>query len=122
MTPVQTRKARRRLRLIHLCPLVFVAACTQPNHLGNPLLLPIGAITTGIENAGYNRQRAQVKAWIAQNEAAMRAEGFNGPVTRSLLASLPAQNRQQTRADLRNAAAHSDFVERATVSVMVHRG
>jgi hypothetical protein len=97
------------------------AACTAPNHLGNPLLLPVHAITSGVQNAAYGHERATVKSWIIENEVAMRAEGFEGPITNALLKTLPAENRRQTRKDLKEAEVHSDFIERATVIIMVHR-
>ena len=98
-----------------------VAGCTEANHLGNPLTLPISAITNAAENGAYNRERARVKAWITANEAAMRAEGFSGPVTESLLATLPVAARDQARRDFVEAARYPDFIERATVVVMVMR-
>ena len=64
-----------------ICPVYLLAGCSGPNHLGNPLTLPIAAITNAVENDAYDRERAEVKVWITQNEAAMRAEGFAGPVT-----------------------------------------
>lgn len=51
----------------------------------------------------------------------MRAEGFQGPVTDDLLATLPADNRKKVRGEIKEAAAFPDFTERATVIVMVHR-
>ncbi|WP_417808053.1 hypothetical protein [Thioclava sp.] len=109
----------------HIAPPVLVAliltACTEANHVGNPLTLPIRAIATGAENAAYSHKRGIVKTWIIKNEAGMRAEDFDGPVTQSLLATLPAKARNQARQDLKEAAPHADFAERATVIIMVHR-
>ncbi|SIO12972.1 hypothetical protein [Vannielia litorea] len=99
-----------------------LAACTGANHLGNPLLLPVRGVAAGLENAAYGKRRAAVKAWIIEQEAAMRAERFEGPVTGALLAELPEAARAQARADLKDAARHGDFAERATVAFMVHRG
>lgn len=102
--------------------IVVLAGCSEANHLGNPLLLPVTAIGAAIENASYDRRRAAVKAWIVDHEAQMRAEGFEGPVTEALLESLPQGRRMQARQDLKQAAAFSDFSERATVIVMVLAG
>lgn len=102
--------------------LCLIAGCSGANHIGNPLTLPIGAIVSAAENGGYNRERAAVKAWIAENETAMRTEGFFGPATDSLLMTLPPETRGQARRDLVEAAPFADFVERATVVVMVFRG
>ena len=113
--------AVRVLQRIRLLAFFFLAACTAPNHLGNPLLLPVHAITSGVQNAAYDRERGTVKAWIIENEAAMRAEAFNGPTTNTMLATLPPRNRDQASKDLKEAAAYPDFSERATVIIMVHR-
>lgn len=99
----------------------LIAGCSGANHIGNPLTLPLGAITSAAENGAYNRERAAVKTWIAENETAMRAEGFAGPITESLLAMLPPDARGQARQDFVEAAAFPDFTERATVVVMVLR-
>jgi len=109
---------RRSLFIVAVC---LVPACTDANHFGNPLTLPVSAITNAAENGAYNRERAQVKAWIAENEVTMRAEGFRGPVTDSLLETLPPEASVQANADLIDSAAYPDFVERATVVVMVHK-
>lgn len=99
----------------------LTAACSGPNHVGNPLTLPVRGLASAVENGAYNRERAGVKAWITENETAMRAEGFGGPVTESLLATLPVVARDQARRDFLEAAGYSDFTERATVVVMVFR-
>lgn len=109
-------------RVFGLCACVGVASCSAPNHLGNPLLLPVNAIGAAVENASYNRRRGKVKAWIAEHEATMRAEQFDGPITQVLLDAMPVARREQARADLKEAAQHSDYVERATVVVMVLSG
>lgn len=109
-------------RVFGLYACIGMASCSAPNHLGNPLLLPVNAIGAAVENANYDRRRAKVKAWIADHETAMRAERFDGPVTQVLLDALPAVRRKQARADLKEAAAHRDYVERATVVVMVLSG
>ena len=101
--------------------LLLLSACTAPNHLGNPLTFPIHGVATGFENAAYNHDRRQVKAWVAEHAKALRAEQFKGPVTDELLATLPAKNREKVRGELRQIAKHPDFVEQATVIVMVHR-
>ena len=98
-----------------------LSGCTSANHIGNPLTLPIRAIGAAAENGAYDRERAGVKSWITENERIMRAEGFRGPVTDALLMTLPDGARGQAQRDLIEAAPYSDFTERATVIVMVHR-
>ena len=101
--------------------LLLLTACTAPNHLGNPLALPVHGLSTAFENAAYARDRTAVKAWITKNAGAMRAEGFAGAVTDQVLATLPARNHEKVRGALKDIAGHRDFAEKATVIVMVHR-
>ncbi len=100
---------------------ILLAACSGPIHLGNPLTLPVRGLASALENASYNAQRREVKAWITANEAAMRAERFGGAITAELLATVPPEVREKVRRELREAASFPDFTERATVIVMVHR-
>ncbi|KEO60612.1 hypothetical protein [Thioclava indica] len=118
-----SRRTLKRFRQITppLFASLVLAGCTEANHIGNPLTLPIRAIASGAENAAYSHKRGVVKTWITRNEAGMRAERFDGPVTQSLLETLPAAARNQARQDLKEAAPHADFPERATVIIMVHR-
>lgn len=58
----------------HIASLAFLAlaACTGgANHLGNPLLLPITGITTSIDNAIYDGQRAPVEDYVSLNYDAL---------------------------------------------------
>ena len=42
--------------------LILVAACSDgPNHLGNPLMWPVNALTNASENAIYNERRGRVE-------------------------------------------------------------
>ncbi|MEJ6398907.1 hypothetical protein [Yoonia sp. 208BN28-4] len=46
----------------YLCLTVFLAGCSgEANHLGNPLLLPVNALTSAAENAIYSQRRGQVE-------------------------------------------------------------
>ncbi|WP_299191905.1 hypothetical protein [uncultured Litoreibacter sp.] len=83
--------------------------------------MPVRGLASALENASYNSQRRAVKSWIATNAAAMRAEGFQGPVTDELLATLPVDHREKVRREIEEVASFPDFTERATVIVMVHR-
>ena len=48
--------------------LIFVAGCTgEANHLGNPLLLPVNALTSVTENAIYNERRGRVEVAVKSN-------------------------------------------------------
>ncbi len=100
--------------------LIALAGC-DAGHLGNPLTLPIRGAIAGAENAAYDRDRSRVKTYITENEAALKAERFDGPVTATLLSVVPETVREKVRAEVRDAARYADFAERATVIVMVHR-
>jgi len=96
-------------------------ACSEANHLGNPVTLPLRGAGALVENSVYGARRARVSGYIAAHEGAMRAERFAGAVTAELLERVPAQTHAKVRAELVEAAAFADFVERATVIVMVHQ-
>ena len=50
------------MRLLALFPLSLMAACSgEANHLGNPLLLPINGLISGVENAAYQERRGRVE-------------------------------------------------------------
>jgi len=51
-----------KMKRSSLFSLIIVAGCTgEANHLGNPFMLPVNALTSATENAIYNRRRAQVE-------------------------------------------------------------
>ena len=105
----------------HLLLLTLLSACTAPNHLGNPLLLPVRGLATTLENAAYAQERGGVTDYITQNADAMRAEGFAGPATDALLETLPTPTREKVRMEIAEVSDAPDFAERATIIVMVHR-
>jgi len=70
------------MRLLALFPLTLMAACSgEANHLGNPLLLPINGLLTGIENAAYNERRGQVEIAVKSSwpNVLDEIEDGNGP-------------------------------------------
>ena len=69
----------RSMRILTLCIMLVGCSNTQATHLGNPLLLPIGAVTTGVENGFYNARRKRVAAYIAANKPALRADVIARP-------------------------------------------
>lgn len=122
-----------------LIPLLLLTACTAPNHLGNPLTLPISGIATAVENASYNSRRTQVSTFLTSNEQAIQSEARTtpGPALAALYqtARIPPQNQPAVRRDLAEISGPTppdywylpqwpptDWVERATVIVMVHSG
>lgn len=78
--------------------LPLLAACTgEANHLGNPLLWPVQAVTGGLTNAAYQQQRGQVELWVKTNHPALidHIGAGGGPLlTRAFdLARVPAADR-----------------------------
>lgn len=81
-----------------LIVLLFTAACSQEaNHLGNPLLLPLNGISTGIGNAAYNKRRGAVEVIVKSNYDAIRDDirAGGGPVLTKAMdaARIPQQDR-----------------------------
>ncbi len=62
---------KTNLLIAALC--LFLAACSgnQPNHIGNPLLLPISGIGNTISNGTYNARRGRVSDFVVANYAAI---------------------------------------------------
>jgi hypothetical protein len=62
-----------------LITLTILCGCsTEANHIGNPLLLPFSAVSTGIGNAAYNQRRGQVEIDVKTNHPAIMADIANG--------------------------------------------
>ena len=77
---------------------VLLAACSgEPNHLGNPLLLPVSGLMTAAENKAYSQRRGAVELIVKTNHpqilADIRAGG--GPVLTEAMqaARIPAEDR-----------------------------
>ena len=86
--------------------LILVAGCSQEaNHLGNPLLLPVNALTSATENAVYNQRRGRVeiavKSTFDQIIPEIRAGG--GPAISTAMdeAGIPLQDRPARITQLR---------------------
>jgi hypothetical protein len=62
-----------------LIVLTILCGCsTEANHIGNPLLLPFSAVSTGFGNAAYNQRRGQVEIYVKSNHQAIMADIVNG--------------------------------------------
>ncbi|PRY74982.1 hypothetical protein CLV80_11418 [Yoonia maritima] len=62
-----------------LIALSLLSACsTNANHIGNPLMLPVSGIFTGIGNAAYNQRRGQVEIFVKTNHPAIVNDIQNG--------------------------------------------
>lgn len=110
------------MKFIYLAVLFPLVAC-DGGHLGNPLLLPVNAVTSGVSNANYNKHRAAVKSYLAANRSDLLRGYAPGPAWAGL------KQVARTRAD-REAQMLSDFIrirdlpfdrwlEQATVIAMV---
>ena len=118
-------------------PLLFVTACA-PNHVGNPLTLPLRGVANVAQNATYDAQRGRVFAVVSAHQPAIQAEalaGTPGPSLTTLFATarIPAENQPAAIRDLAELSGPtppsywylpqwppSDWTERATVVAMVH--
>ncbi|MEL6957726.1 MAG: hypothetical protein AAGL89_02095 [Pseudomonadota bacterium] len=70
------------MRRTALFCLILLAACSnEANHLGNPLSIPLRAVTNGFDNAAYMRTRGQVELFVKTNHPAIIAdlEAGGGP-------------------------------------------
>lgn len=95
----------------------MLAGCTQANHLGNPLTLPIRGVTAAVENASYDAKRARVKDTLIQ----IGPRGL--PAEQAQLwavAPVPLSNQTKVLREIEALAADETWAERATVIVMVH--
>ncbi|PIE12185.1 MAG: hypothetical protein CSA70_10610 [Rhodobacterales bacterium] len=66
--------------LIPVATLVALGGC-DTGHLPNPVLLPVHAVTNGIQNANYTARRKRVATYVKANHGAIIAElrGRGGP-------------------------------------------
>lgn len=77
---------------------LLISACSSdPNHLGNPVLLPLSGLSTGFGNAAYTQRRGQVELFVKTNftdiKNDIRAGG--GPTLTAAMdtAGIPAADR-----------------------------
>ncbi len=108
--------------LKRLLPLaLLLAACTTaPSHIGNPLLLPVSALTTGAENAAYNARRARVKdAVIAAGPALLTDADVQETLWQA--APVPPTDRANVLRDIADLPdpGSAQWAEAATVAIMV---
>jgi hypothetical protein len=88
--------------------LLFLAGCSTnaPNHIGNPLLLPVRGITTGIGNAVYNTRRNKVSRFVRANHNALKQDivaGKGNMLTRAFaVARVPAKKHTELVAELQS--------------------
>lgn len=66
------------MRTLTLCLILLGCTNGNANHIGTPLLLPVGAVTTGLENTFYNARRKRVAHFITTNKPALYADVIAG--------------------------------------------
>ena len=114
------------MRHLLLCLVLLGCSNTDANHVGNPLLLPIGAVTTGIENATYNTRRNRVKAYVVANHDQLKQDAIagQGPALTEVmkLAKVPTAKQSALLAELRRGIVQyfSNDAEPVVVAIMVH--
>lgn len=114
------------MRTLTLCLILLGCTNGNANHIGNPLLLPVGAVTTGVENSFYNARRKRVAAYIAANKPALRADviASRGPTLDGLyaVAKTPVKNQAALARELSRGQTRyfGEDPEPMVVAVMVH--
>lgn len=117
---------RYSMRIPALIALCLTTACTGgANHLGNPILWPIGAVSTGVENATYGAKRRKVSAHVHANFATLIGEimaGSGSKLAQGMdLARVPNGERAALRALLKSdIAIYQGDPEALVVALMVH--
>lgn len=81
-----------------LFALLSVAACSNgPNHIGNPLLLPISGASTAVENGLYGHRRGKVEVFVKTNHTEILNDVLagGGPTLSQAMdaARIPARDR-----------------------------
>ncbi|MEL6573808.1 MAG: hypothetical protein AAFQ64_19315 [Pseudomonadota bacterium] len=78
--------------------ILFIAGCSnEANHLGNPFLLPVNALTSSTENAIYQQRRAAVEVIVKSEFDAIISDiqSGGGPTLTQAFdaASVPSEER-----------------------------
>ncbi|MCG3267703.1 hypothetical protein [Yoonia sp. I 8.24] len=109
-----------------LIVLTILCGCsTEANHIGNPLLLPFSAVSTGISNATYNQRRGQVEVYVKSNHTAIMADITNGGgdhIAQAMdIASIPTEDRPARLIQLRSdQALYQTSPEALITALMVY--
>ena len=108
--------------------MAFTAACcSDANHLGNPLLLPLNAVGAAFGNPAYNQTRGQVEIFVKINHPAlaMDIQRGGGPtltkafVIAGVLQSIRAPHTLQLQSDI---ALYASNLDALAVAIMVVSG
>lgn len=107
-----------------LISLIFLAACSsEANHLGNPLLWPVNALTSATENAIYNERRGRVEIAVKSTFDQIIPEiiAGGGPAISTAMeeAGIPLQDRPARITQLRGDIAIYDGNPGALVTALM---
>lgn len=107
---------------ILVLPIVFLTSCSDANHLGNPLTLPVRGIIAAAENAQYDARRDRVAAVLAEHQSAFQRGNSTLVQNKALFETAGTSRNVQRKVldEVRNLKADSSWLESATVVVMVH--
>lgn len=113
------------MRKLGILLLLLSGCSSEANHLGNPLLWPFYAVSTGLENSVYNERRGRVEVLVKTNYDQILEDirsGGGAALTEAMDAALiPVQDRptriMQLQADL---PLHESSPDALVVSLMVY--
>lgn len=103
------------MRLLLVIP--FLAAC-DAGHLGNPLTLPARTIGAAASNAVYDARRGRVSDYLSVHTTELTDPEIQAGLWE--IAPVPPQTRPKVLSEIAALEDGQDWVEQATVIVMVH--
>lgn len=103
---------------------LMLAACTNANHLGNPLTWPGQVLQTTLSNAAYDARRAKVSSFVAAHQTAIltEAKAKSGPTLTAVydLAKIPQTRRAALTRELATNPHYQTSTDALTVALMAH--
>lgn len=107
-----------------LLTLMLVTACTEANHLGNPLTWPGQALQSTVSNAVYDARRAKVTAFVTAHQTAIltEAKAESGPTLIAVfdLAKTPQTHRAALTRELATNPLYQTSKDALTIALMAH--
>lgn len=111
-----------------ICCLALPACAPQgASHLGNPLLLPVHAVSAGMSNAAYAARRRPVERYVAEHHQTLLAE-LTAPATPHLTEAMRLARVTPTTQPLlikrlrEDRHIYENDPEALVVALMVHGG
>ena len=103
---------------MRLLLLILPLAACDGGHLGNPLTLPVRGVVSGLENASYAARRDTVSTYLAHHRTHLNDPGIQSGLWD--IAPIPPKRRAKVLREIAALMDSPDWVEQATVIVMVH--